>query len=81
MTDNENSGLIQREKEKELIQEGLKKENTHPTETSDGKPDVDPNGMTAKTLPEMKKKLKKVPHKSAATEHDKSAYEDKKKSK
>jgi len=73
------SGLVQRKKEKELIREGLKKKNTHPTETSDIKPGQDPNGMTAKTLPEMKKHLKKVPHKSAATEHDKSAYEHKKK--
>ncbi len=74
-----NSGLIHREKEKELIQEGLKKKNTHPIEKSESKPGEDPNGMTAKTLPEMKKNLKKVPHKSAATEHDKVAYERKKK--
>ena len=81
MSNKENSGLIHREKEKELIQKGLKKEHTHPSETSDSKPGEDPNGMTAKTLPEMKKNLKKVPNKSAATEHDKTAYEDKKKSK
>jgi len=73
------SGLIHREKEKALIQEGLKKKNTHPSKTTDSKPGHDPNGMTAKTLPEMKKNLKKVPHTSAATKHDKAAYERKKK--
>lgn len=73
------SGLVDRKKEKALIQEGLKKKNTHPAE-KDGKiPGEDANGMTAKTLPEMKKHLKKVPHTSAATEHDKTAYDDAKK--
>lgn len=81
MNNKENSGLIHREKEKSLIQEGLKKKNTHPPKTSDSKKGEDPNGMTAKTLHEMKKKLKEVPHKSAATEHDKTAYEDNRKSK
>ena len=81
MTKKQNSGLIQRKKEMELIQEGLKKENTHPKETSNTKPGEDANGMTAKTLVEMKRYLKKVPHKSAATAHDKTAYDDNKKSK
>lgn len=65
---------IPRKKEKKLQDEGLKRKHTHPTK-DESKPNEDPNGMTLKTLKEMKKKLDEVPSKSAATENDKKAYD------
>jgi hypothetical protein len=76
---NENSGLVPRQKEKELQNEGLKREHTHPKKEKKKEVNEDPNGMTAKTLKEMKKKLNEVPHTSAATKHDGMAYDKKKK--
>jgi hypothetical protein len=37
---------------------------------------TDVTGQTHTTLKEMKSRLKEVPKKSAATKHDKAAYED-----
>ena len=54
--------------------EGLKRAHTHP-EKSEPIANEDPNGMTAKTLKEMKKKLDAVPGTSAAAVHDKKAYD------
>lgn len=70
----ENSGLIPRDKEKELQNEGLKRKHTHPQKEEGKKDNEDPNGMADKTLKEMKKKLSEVPHTSAATKHDGGAY-------
>lgn len=70
----ENSGLIPRAEEKKLQNEGLKRKHTHPKKEESKDENEDPNGMTDKTLREMKKKLKQVPHTSAATQHDGNAY-------
>ena len=67
------SGLLPRKEEKKLQKEGLKAEHTHPKKTDQSK-NEDPNGMASKTLSDMKKKLREVPNKSSATEHDKNAY-------
>ena len=69
-----NSGLIPRGKEKELQNEGLKRKHTHPKKEESKNDNEDPNGMTDKTLKEMKRKLNQVPHTSAATKHDGDAY-------
>jgi hypothetical protein len=76
---NKNSGLVPRQEEKALQKEGLKRKHTHPKSEEKKDADEDPNGMTAKTLKEMKKKLNEVPHTSAATKHDGMAYDKKKK--
>ncbi len=75
MKTNQGTGAapISRDEEKKLQKEGLKREHTHPNEDK-AESNLDPNGMTAKTLGEMKKKLDQVPSKSAATENDKDAY-------
>jgi hypothetical protein len=72
-TESSNNGVLPRKEEVKLVKHGLKKEVTHPKEEPQKK-NEDPNGMTAKTLSKMKKKLHEVPHKSAATEHDGAAY-------
>ncbi len=73
-TTQKKSGLLPRKEEKKLQKEGLKTEHTHPKNKAFSK-NEDPNGMADNTLSEMKKKLRKVPHKSSATEHDKDAYD------
>jgi len=74
INEKESSGLVPRNQEKELQKEGLKRKHTHPTKERRKDEDEDPNGMTDKTLKEMKKKLREVPHTSAATKHDGDAY-------
>jgi len=70
----EGSGLVPRPQEKELQKEGLKRKHTHPKKEKQKDENEDPNGMTDRTLKEMKKKLQDVPHTSAATKHDGDAY-------
>ena len=71
-----NSGLVPRDREKKLQNEGLKRKHTHPKKEDNKGENEDPNGMTDKTLKEMKKKLTEVPHTSAATKHDGEAYKE-----
>lgn len=74
VNEQENSGLVPRDEEKELQNEGLKRKHTHPKKEHPKEENEDPNGMTDRTLKEMKKKLREVPHTSAATKHDGDVY-------